>query len=204
MGQIVSGFVEETSSDYASAQLIGWDVVDFSWAHHFKHDFLPRSCDFELTPNIIARLPLLGARGFPYAKNTDISNIVRLELPLLDLPIWRERAAVAGTARVSNFLWSDNNSLLGPVPEGPEEALISVSEAGSPRSKTTQILPPQARSPPKNNRHMQIPKAKPPLFKAPPRWEDSVSLHDRPASIHRSRREIEYFDIARSSKNVLY
>ena len=204
MGQLVSGFIEETSSKHASAQMVGWDILDYAWADRFKPDFIPRSNDFELTPSTIARLPLLGARGFPFAPNPDISNVIRLEVPRLDLPIWRQRAAIAGTARVSEFLWSDNNSLLGPV---PEERLVSVSEAGSPRladpprssAGHQQRSRDHVRSPPRNNRHLQGPKP----HSHPPRWEDSFSLLNRPESLHRSRREIEYFDMSRSSNDLV-
>ena len=176
--------------------------MDWPWALHFKPTFLPREIDFELTPRIIAKLPLLGASGFKFAKNTAISNTVRLECPRLDMPSWRQRAQAAGTPRVSNFFWSDNHSLLGPV---PEDGLISVSQVGSPSSRA------RVRSPPKNNRHMQAHSASslppPPRFKQPPVLKDEIrsqatspqSLQDLPRSSHRSKREIEYFNYAPSS-----
>ena len=98
LGQLVSGFAEQTSSDYESAQLIGWDVLDMPWALHFRPDFIPQARDFTLRPQLVARLPLLGASGFPFPKNLSLSNSVRLQVPVLDISIWRQRAAAAGTA----------------------------------------------------------------------------------------------------------
>ena len=193
MGQIVSGFIEETASGYASAQMIGWDVVDFPWAHHFKPDFLPRDCDFELTPKIIARLPLLGAAAFKFAKNVDISNSVRLQVTRLDISNWRQRAAAAGTARVSNFLWSDNNSLLGPVQEEVSTFPAQLTPANDRSGRSNRF-----RSPPKNNRHMQIRSTPSRLTAENLEAGSSSRWHDRSPS-HRSRREIEYFNMAPSS-----
>ena len=121
MGQLISGFVEKSASHYLSAQFVGWDVLDVPWATAFRPAYLPRPVDIEFTPKLIARLPLLSGVAFPFPANTLISNSVRLQVPDLDLAIWRERAAKAGTARVSRFEWTDNNSLLGPISEAYEQ-----------------------------------------------------------------------------------
>ena len=100
-------------------------------------------------------------------------------MPRLDLPIWRERAQKAGTARVSNYLWSDNNSMLGPV---PEERLISASRSGSPRN----------RSPPKNNRDQQM-RSSPSLSTDPARR----SLSENPPRLHS---DIEYYAMSSNAE----
>ena len=206
-GQLISGFVEQTRSDYQSAQLIGWDTLELAHALHFQPDFLPREGDLTLSPKAIARLPLLGAHGFQFPKNPLISNSVRLEQPRLDISLWRQRAAAAGTPRVSDFVWSDNHSLLGPI---VEEAHVSVSQAGSPRSIAS-LQPPQARPklmrpppafnrpPPVNNRHMQM-RNDPAYSSAASSRGDGMSrlsLFDRPESV-RDERHAQRFDIASS------
>lgn len=77
-----------TSSKYQSAQLVGWDIADLSWWATFKAEFLPSAGDIQLTPKLIARLPLLGAEGFPYQTNTDISNVVRLEVIFFEISLY--------------------------------------------------------------------------------------------------------------------
>ena len=151
MGQLISGFVEKSASHYLSAQFVGWDVLDVPWATTFRPAYVPRPADIELTPKLIARLPLLAGGGFPFPANTLISNSVRLQVPDLDLAIWRERAAKAGTARVSKFEWTDNNSLLGPIAEAYEQGRNpSSSRYTSPSFAQSSVRP--ARSPPRNNR----------------------------------------------------
>ena len=141
---------------------------------------------------MIARLPLLGASDFKFAPNADISNSVRLQVPRLDISNWRQRVAAAGAARVSNFLRTDNNSLLGPVPED-DDPLISASVVGERiRSGRTDRF----RSPPKNNRHMQMRNSR--LTAENAERNSSTDFVDRSPS-HRSRREIEYFNMAPSS-----
>ena len=174
-----------TSSGYQSAQLVGWDLLDLPWALQFKPDGIPQAHDFELTPKTLARLPLLGASGFPFPKNPLISNSVRLEVPRLDISLWRQRAMAAGTARVSEFRWSDNHSLLGPI---NEEAHVSVSQAGSPRQSSNR------RPPPINNRHMQQ------RFLDAHSYDGNsrLSLHDRQSSAH-SERHPDRFNIGDST-----
>ena len=154
MGKLISGFVEKSSPRYLSAQLIGWDVLDITWATTFRPAFLPRPADIELTPKLIARLPLLAGGAFPFPRSTLISNSVRLEVPTLDLPIWRERAAAAGTPRVSKFEFSDNNSLLGPIAEAHERQFNAYSSRYTSPSVAHSSVRGAPRSPPKNNRSM--------------------------------------------------
>ena len=181
LGQLVSGFVEKTCSGYQSAQFAGWDVLDMPWALHFRHEYLPQAQDFELTPKTIARLPLLGAQGFPFPKNPMISNSVRLEAPRLDISLWRQRTMAAGTARVSEFLRSGNHSLFGPIRE-EAEAHRSFSQAGSPRHSSNQRL--NQRPPPVNNRHMHM------RFLEAHGYDGTsrISLHDRESAANSERR----------------
>ena len=177
-------------------------------APHFAPDFLPRSGGLALTPKTVARLPLLGASGFSYPKNPMISNSVRLELPRLDISVWRQRAAAAGTPRVSDYLRSENQTLLWPI---AEEARVSVSKAGSPISRPETNLispPPMFRAPPVNNRHMQQ-RNDPANSSASSRGGgfSRLSLHGRPESVHerfsRPNNHAERFDIAPSSCDSL-
>ena len=206
MGQLISGFVEKSSSRYLSAQLIGWDVLDITWATTFRPAFLPRPADIELTPKLIARLPLLAGSTFPFPKSTLISNSVRLEVPTLDLPIWRERASAAGAPSVSKFEFSDNNSLLGPIAEAHERQFNAYSSRYTSPSVAHSSVRGAPRSPPKNNRSMilnkivftplfysivQAPRAK----SAPKALESSPSLMNRCPSV-RSTRRAQRFDIA--------
>ena len=80
MGHLVAGFLEETISGYHSAQMIGWDHADLPWWKEFRPSFLPSAGDIEFTPRLIAKLPLIGASGFPLPTNTLISNVIRLEV----------------------------------------------------------------------------------------------------------------------------
>ena len=198
--------MEQTRSGYQSAQLIGWDTVDLAHALHFTPDFVPRDGDLTLTPKSVARLPLLGANGFQFPANPLISNSVRLEQPKLDISIWRQKAAAAGTPRVSEFVWSDNHSLLGPI---TEEAHVSVSQAGSPRSSfrlqpqaKPKLMrpPPMFNRPPVNNRHMQMRNDPAYSSKASSLGDgmSRLSLQDRPESVT-DERFAQRFDIAPSS-----
>ena len=210
-GQLISGFVEQTRSGYQSAQLIGWDAIDLAHALHFTPDFVPRAGDLTLMPKAVARLPLLGANGYQFPANPLISNSVRLELPTLDISVWRQKAAAAGTPRVSEFVWSDNHSLMGPI---PEDAHFSVSQAGSPRSiaslqpqpKSKLMRPPPAfnRPPPVNNRHMQMRNVQAYSSAASSLGDgmSRLSLSDRPESV-KDERLAQHFDIAPSSCDPL-
>ena len=120
MGKLICGCVEKSPPRYLSAQLIGWGILDITRATTFRPAFHPRPVDIVLTPELIARLPLLAGGAFPFPKSTLISNSVRLEIPTLGLPIWRERGAAAGTPRVSKFECPDNNSPLWPIAESHE------------------------------------------------------------------------------------
>ena len=73
-----------------------------------------------IRPKIIACFPLLGGENLDKPPNPLIVNSVRLFPPILDLHTWRERAAVAKTAKTGRFEWSEKNKILREKEEGED------------------------------------------------------------------------------------
>ena len=68
MGKLICGCVEKSSPRYLSAQLIGWGILDITRATTFRPAFHPRPVDIVLTPELIARLPLLAGGSLPLSE----------------------------------------------------------------------------------------------------------------------------------------
>ena len=79
--------------------MVAWGRLDLSTAKAFRPWFLPRPWHLELTPEIVARLPLLGGLNFSKPANPRIVNSVRLSVPELDLFAFRNRSYMTGTAQ---------------------------------------------------------------------------------------------------------
>ena len=120
---MISGFVEQTASDYLSAHLVSWGRSDWDWLNAVRPWFAPRPWQLELTPEIVARLPLLGGGNFAKPKNPLIVNSVRLSVPELDLYTWRDRSMKAKTPHVEAYRRSGRNSLRGQII--PEESPLN-------------------------------------------------------------------------------